>query len=293
MKCLQSVLLARRSKSSIARLRTRRERNFGHDATKVKSNNVLAKLVLIEIFDARCVICGGFLGAPRGTSESSIDHLIKSASATSIPIGTINLDHMRPASVDGPDHLLNYAPAHESCNKSRGNRPQTAEHEARFRDAWLGYESNGHTQVLGRMILTARDIELDPSCHVSMSGDTEQDRRAAAAEPADDQTALRFEVRPCSRGHNFHVYPTVGWSATLPIPSHSSYMASDAVTPLSSPASWKPSSPSTTRRNSEGPILTRPASFPVRGEAPTAAGASAAENAYVCAGAVSSARRRR
>ena len=209
VKCLQSVLRARRSKSSIARLRTHRERNFGHDATKVKSNSVLAKLVLIESFDARCVICGGFLGAARGTSESSIDYLIKSASATSIPIGTINLDHMRPASADGPDHLLNYAPAHESCNKSRGNRPPAAEHEARFRDAWLGYESNGHTQVLSRMILAARDIELDPSHHVSMSGeDTEQDRRAAAAELADDQTALRFEVRPCSRGHNFHVYPT-------------------------------------------------------------------------------------
>ncbi|SFU16309.1 hypothetical protein SAMN04487915_11720 [Arthrobacter sp. ov118] len=171
------------------------------------SNNALAKLVLIEIFDARCVICGGFLGASRRTSESSIEQLIKSASATSIPIGTINLDHMRPASTDGPDHLLNYAPAHESCNKGRGNRPPTAEHEARFRDAWLGYESNGHAQVLSRMIVAARDVELTPARHVYMSADTEEDRSAVVAELADDQITLRFEVRPCSRGHNFHVHP--------------------------------------------------------------------------------------
>lgn len=207
VKCLQSALRARRSETSIARLRTHRERNFGHDATKVRSDNALAKLVLIEIFDARCVICGGFLGASRDTSESSIEQLIKSASATSIPIGTINLDHMRPASADGPDHILNYAPAHESCNKGRGNCPPTAEHEGRFRDAWLGYESNGHAQVLSRMIVAARDIEPNPARHVYMSGDTEQDRSAVAAELADDQIALRFEVRPCTRGHNFHVYP--------------------------------------------------------------------------------------
>jgi hypothetical protein len=60
-----------------------------------------------------------------------------------------HLDHMRPASANGPDHLLKYAPAHESC-KGRGNRPPTAEHERRFREAWLGYESNGHTQILSR-----------------------------------------------------------------------------------------------------------------------------------------------
>ena len=207
VKCLQSVLRARRSDTSIARLRTHRERNFGHDATKVRSNNALAKLVLIEIFDARCVICGGFLGASRGTSESSIEQLIKSASATTILIGTINLDHMRPASADGPDHLLNYAPAHESCNKGRGNRPPTDEHRARFREAWLGYESNGHAQVLSRMIVAAQDVELNPARDVYMSGDTEEGRSAVAAELADDKIALRFEVRPCSRGHNFHVYP--------------------------------------------------------------------------------------
>ena len=153
------------------------------------------------------MICGGFLGAPRGTSADAVKQLIKSGPGTTIQIGTINLDHMHPASEEGPDHLLNYAPAHESCNKSRGNRPPTCEHQARFREAWLGYDSNGHTQVLSRMIVAARDVEVDPARHLLLSEDTRKDRIAIAAELADDQIALRFEVRSCSRGHNFHVYP--------------------------------------------------------------------------------------
>jgi hypothetical protein len=40
-----------------------------------------------------------------------------------------------------------------------------------------------------------------------MSGDTKEDHSELAAELADDQIAFRFEVRPCSRGHKFHVYP--------------------------------------------------------------------------------------
>nr|WP_309709610.1 HNH endonuclease [Pseudolysinimonas sp.] len=124
-----------------------------------------------------------------------------------MPISKINLDHMDPASDGGPDHLLNYGPAHEYCNKARGNRPATPEHRERFRDVWRNYESNGHAQVLSRMIVAAREIELELARFVYVRIDSSEKRQAIDAELAVDSAALRLEFRPCLRGHGFHVEP--------------------------------------------------------------------------------------
>jgi HNH endonuclease len=193
------------TEASRDRLRHRRTRNLGHPDTTVASNSVLGKIALIEIFDGRCAICDGFLGAhPKTTLEDSV-RLIESGSGASVDISRINLDHVEPASLGGSDHLLNYAPTHEHCNKARGNRPASDDERRRVSEVQRDYESNGHAQMLGRMLAAARDIDLSPESALRPSDDLE-DGHKLAIELGEDSIAFRLEFRRCER-HGFHVSP--------------------------------------------------------------------------------------
>jgi hypothetical protein len=133
--------------------------------------------------------------------------MFRTGEAVSIPVRLINLDHMQPSSAGGLDSLLNYGPAHESCNKGRGNRAPSVAHRHRFGETWAGFESNGHSQLVSRMIILATGIDLDPASYVVSARSDPASHALISTELAGDLFTLRLEMRECIAGHGFHVAP--------------------------------------------------------------------------------------